>query len=127
MPDLPPRACPRCGRPVPARQPCPRCTEARRAADNAARNPQNGAYATNAHRRRFRIGVLRRDPLCVLCGAVATVADHWPRTRRQLILDGADPNDPRHGRGLCASCHSRITALDPATRGGWNRRRGDPA
>lgn len=122
MPDRAPRACATCGTVVGAGQPCPVCALARRAADNRARTPQNAPYKTTAHTRRFRQGVLRRDPLCVLCGAVATVADHWPKTRRQLLADGDDPNDPDHGRGLCWSCHSRQTAA--ATPGGWNNRGG---
>jgi len=50
-----------------------------------------------------------RTPWCV-CGKRATVADHYPVKRRDLVKQGLDPNDPRYGRGLCASCHARWTA-----------------
>lgn len=65
------------------------------------------------HRARFRAPVLARDPICVLCHNAPSVhADHHPLTRRDLIARGLDPNDPRHGRGLCGPCHSRETALN---------------
>jgi 5-methylcytosine-specific restriction protein A len=69
--------------------------------------------------------VLERDPLCVVHlergdHVLATVADHYPRSRRELEALGLDPNDPEYGRGLCASCHSRETARHQP--GGWNIR-----
>jgi 5-methylcytosine-specific restriction protein A len=74
-------------------------------------------YKTKAHLA-FRAAVLDNDPICVLCRqAAATVADHYPRSRRVLVLEGLDPNDPKHGRGLCSGCHNAETArLQP---GGW--------
>ncbi|MCG6499450.1 holin [Kitasatospora sp. A2-31] len=79
------------------------------------------------HRIRFRPGVLQRDPLCVCteqghghgqpCGQPSQHADHWPLSRRELVAAGDDPDDPRHGRGLCHRCHSRETALHQP--GGW--------
>lgn len=63
------------------------------------------------HEHLFRQPVLQRDPTCVICHqAPSTHADHWPLTRRQLITQGLNPNDPRHGRGLCPSCHATHTA-----------------
>jgi 5-methylcytosine-specific restriction enzyme A len=66
--------------------------------------------------------VLARDPVCVLqlpgCTRVATDADHWPLDRRELIAQGLDHNDPRYGRGLCHSCHSRETQRLQG--GGWH-------
>lgn len=120
MPHRSPRACTGCGATVPAGLPCPDCETARRALDRSNRRDTLRPYFTRAHRRRFRQGVLDRDPLCVLCGKVATIADHYPRTRRQLVEDGDDPNDPAHGRGLCKACHDRHTAA--TSPGGWNRR-----
>jgi 5-methylcytosine-specific restriction protein A len=72
-----------------------------------------------AHDKRFRPGVLARDPVCVVCRqAPATVADHWPLDRVVLVRRGMDPDDPANGRGLCQSCHNSHTAK---TRGGGER------
>lgn len=85
-------------------------TRAQRATD--ARRPtaaQRGYDHT--HRTRFRAAVLRRDPTCVLCRTRPSQhADHHPLTRTELVAQDLDPNDPRHGRGLCASCHATETA-----------------
>ena len=96
-----------------------RCPDCDRRADKAR---GTRGYQTAGHRR-FRRVVLTRDPLCVVCReAVSTVADHWPISRRDLVAQGLDPNDPSRGRGLCHRCHSRATAATPGQRGGWNRR-----
>lgn len=52
-----------------------------------------------------------RDPICVRegCDEPSVVADHYPRTRRELVRLGLDPDDPRYGRGLCVSCHNNWT------------------
>lgn len=97
-----------------------RCDEHRRAADRAR---GNRGYSSPRHRR-FRRLVLQRDPVCVVCdAALATVADHFPISRRDLIDSGEDPDNPDAGRGLCKPCHDRETArhqpggfADP----GWN-------
>ena len=60
-----------------------RCADHTRAADKARGTSKERGYATPGHRR-FRRLVLKRDPTCVLCGQVATVADHWPLSRRDL-------------------------------------------
>lgn len=78
-------------------------------------------YSTKGHRIRFRIGVLQRDPICVVCQvAQSTEADHYPLGRDELLTQGLDPDDPRHGRGLCSPCHKRETAAHQP--GGWNAR-----
>lgn len=80
------------------------------------------------HRAGFRRRVLVRDPLCVCtdtghkhhgaqCLAPSRHADHHPVDRRTLVLRGQNPNDPRHGRGLCGPCHSAHTAAEQP--GGW--------
>ncbi len=97
----------------------PRCADHTRAADRARGTSKERGYDTPGHRR-FRRLVLQRDPLCVLCGQVATVADHWPVSRRDLEAQGLNPNDPAAGRGLCATCHGRATATTPGQQGGWN-------
>lgn len=81
---------------------------------------KNTAYNTKAHKT-FRDAVLRRDPICVLCNAAqSTDADHWPKTRAELVELRMNPNDPNHGRGLCRKCHSAHTAA--TSPGGWNAR-----
>jgi 5-methylcytosine-specific restriction protein A len=104
------RSCsfPGCGKPLP----CLKHTKFRRRRDTAA-----GGYGAE-HRDRFRAGVLSRDPTCVLCGRPATVADHYPLSRRELVRRGLDPNNPLYGRGLCASCHSGETTRNQP--GGFN-------
>jgi len=103
---------------------CPACIAAAEAKRGTARD--RGYDRT--HERRFRTGVLRRDPLCVCtdlthghgspCLTPSTDADHHPRDRKELIGLGLDPDDPAHGRGLCGRCHSKHTAR--AQPGGWH-------
>jgi 5-methylcytosine-specific restriction protein A len=114
-----------------------RCTACDTAADKRRGTSADRGYGTT-HRNQFRRAVLRRDPICVCtdtakteahnhgarCYAASTVADHDPLDKRELIRLGLNSNDPRYGRGLCASCHSRETAANPAQRGGWNVRPG---
>lgn len=110
-----PRACPTPG--------CPnltdggRCTDCQRQADQQRGTAHHRGYTGPRHRR-FRRLVLQRDPLCALCGAIATVADHWPMSRQALTDLGRNPDDPACGRALCHRCHSRETGrLQP---GGWH-------
>lgn len=99
-----------------------RCADCRTTAEQHRGSARQRGYGTR-HERRFRKPVLDRDVVCVLCRtALAAVADHWPLSRRELTDRGMDPNDPRHGRGLCASCHSHATATNPDQAGGWNAR-----
>lgn len=55
--------------------------------------------------------VLKEWPICVICNdAPSVVADHYPKTRRQLERAGVkNPNHHGYMRGLCMSCHSRHT------------------
>lgn len=86
---------------------CGACT---REAERLRGSPTARGYGRH-HRRTFREGVLARDPICVLCHRrPATDADHYPRSRRELVAVGLDPNDPQYGRGLCHPCHSSETA-----------------
>lgn len=104
---------------------CPSC----RSAADKQRRPEGNPYVTRGHQR-FRAGVLARDPYCVCqgdcghhtmtCGAPASIADHYPHERVDLVTMGLDPNDPRHGRGLCPKCHNAKTARTRP--GGWNSR-----
>jgi len=97
-----------------------RCLAHRRAADRARGTATQRGYASKGHRR-FRDAVLARDPICVLCGnKEATVADHHPHSRKELIELGLNPNDPQYGRGLDKRCHDQETAKHQP--GGWNDR-----
>jgi 5-methylcytosine-specific restriction protein A len=103
---------------------CPACI----AAAEAARGTSRQRGYDHHHETRFRPGVLRRDPLCVCtttshghgapCLTPSLHADHHPRTRRELVALGLDPNDPTHGRGLCERCHNAHTAA--TSPGGWH-------
>ena len=80
---------------------CGDCDRAReRVVDERRGTAAQRGYGSRGHRR-FRRLVLARDPICVLCGSIATEADHWPMSRRDLVAAGLDPNDPVRGRGLC--------------------------
>lgn len=97
-----------------------RCPTHEQAAKQAHWTRTKG-YNTKGHRITFRLAVLRRDPICVLCGVrESTDADHHPRERQTLIDLGLNPNDPAHGRGLCSQCHKTETAANQP--GGWNAR-----
>lgn len=98
-----------------------RCPRHRTEAERERGSAHDRGYNTAGHQR-FRDAVLERDPICVLCDlALATVADHYPRSRKELIALNLDPNDPQYGRGLCLPCHSRETAVHQP--GGWHAQR----
>lgn len=97
-----------------------RCSEHERTADRARGSARQRGY-DRVHETRFRAVVLARDPFCVLCGRERSKhADHHPIDRQTLVRMGENPNDPKHGRGLCVRCHSIETAS--AQPGGWNAR-----
>lgn len=106
-----------------------RCDECRAAADHARGTAAQRGY-DHQHAVKFREPVLLKDPFCVCtdlghghgdpCGAISVHADHYPRSRDQLIALRLNPNDPRYGRGLCQGCHSKHTS--EAQPGGWNAR-----
>jgi len=116
------------GRPVARMKPCSRCPEivpvsqgmcddCQAQADRKRGTSTERGYG-RSHRRRFREGVLARDPICKVCRkAHSTIADHYPLSRRELVAAGMDPDDPQYGRGLCKPCHDKHTAQ--AQPGGW--------
>lgn len=121
MPSRPPRVCSRCRDRVPAGQPCPNCAPIVERESDRRRGSAHARGYGHLHRTRFRVAVLRRDPVCVVClDEVATIADHYPKTLKQLKDAGLDPTDPKHGRGLCKRCHDKHTAA--TSPGGWARR-----
>jgi 5-methylcytosine-specific restriction protein A len=95
-----------------------RCPKHRADADRARGTSAERGYTSRGHKA-FRAAVLARDPICVICNtALATVADHYPISRRDLVEFGMNPNDPDRGRGTCFVCHSRETAKHQP--GGWH-------
>lgn len=92
-------ACHRCGRPTAeADGVCPTC--------KARVSPQSSPYWESEWKRRS-VSFLRKHTKCALCGSRATVADHYPDTRRELLARGvADPDTEDRLRPLCASCHA---------------------
>lgn len=96
-----------------------RCPQHAKQADRARGSSRDRGYNTPGHRA-FRTAVLTRDIVCVIPGCMqwATVADHYPRSRRELVELALNPNDPQYGRGLCHTHHSVETAQHQP--GGWN-------
>jgi 5-methylcytosine-specific restriction enzyme A len=71
---------------------------------------------------RRRNAYLMRHRWCVLCSRPAETADHWPRSRKQLIRDGvADPDADAYLRPLCDPCHRTQSGLNQP--GGWRAER----
>lgn len=94
-----------------------RCQDHRREAELRRGTARQRGYGRG--HLRFRAAVLARDPVCVLCQQRPSQhADHHPLSRRELVEQGLDPNDPQRGRGLCQPCHSSETAVHQP--GGWN-------
>lgn len=115
-----PRALRVCSRPgCPNLTPGGPCATHRREADQARGSSSQRGYDSRWARR--RADYLRDHPACRLCPARATVADHHPVSRRDLVAQGVtDPDADHRLRPLCASCHSRETATHQP--GGWNAR-----
>lgn len=109
MPSKAPTPCSRCGQKVVRNGLCAKHYSQN---DRARGTAQQRGYDAD-HEAQFRRPVLEHagyrcaTPDCI---NRATVADHFPRSRRELVAAGENPNDPRHGRALCASCHGRYTA-----------------
>lgn len=115
------RTCNSCPAIISAGSKCDACAKAAARRHDKARGSSTERGYTGRGHKRFRAGVLERDPICVLCRqAWANVADHYPLSRKELVTQGLDPNDPAHGRGLCKPCHDRSTAEHQP--GGWNVR-----
>jgi 5-methylcytosine-specific restriction protein A len=110
-----------------------RCSVCRTRSERARGTARQRGYDSR-HERRFRDPVLTREPMCTCvdqtrtdthrhtgqCLAPSTVADHYPRDKRELRRLGLDENNPRYGRGLCKVCHDHWTAV--SSPGGWHQR-----
>ena len=106
MPTKSKRLCGRCGWIGTGN--CPNCRpQAHRDTDAKRGNSSSRGYGTR-WRTVIRPAFLRDNPLCVLCGSLATVPDHWPDTRATLIQRGVtDPDAAHRLRPLCKPCHDR--------------------
>lgn len=97
-----------------------RCATCSADADRARGTAAARGYGRRWSRHR-RPAYLARNPICCLCGALATIPDHWPVDRRTLVLQGvADPDADEHLRPLCGGCHRTETAVNQP--GGWAAR-----
>ena len=93
-----------------------RCSECRRRAERVrgtATQRGYGGRAWQATRRAF----LRQpqNKICAIrgpkCTVVATVPDHWPDSRKDLIARGVPDPDAFHRlRPACVACHNAATA-----------------
>ncbi|MEU0940312.1 HNH endonuclease [Embleya sp. NPDC005971] len=118
---MPRRLRPPCSRPGCGNtKPCPdHANQADRQRGSAAARGYDGTWADT------RADYLAARPWCCLCGAAATVADHWPTSRRDLVAASIrDPDADHRLRPLCRRCHSTETAT--AQPGGWNAERESP-
>lgn len=96
-----------------------RCEGCTRAAE--ARRGDASERGYDATWKRHRAAYLSHNPICVACGGVATVADHHPLSRRELLARGVpDPDADHRLRPLCETDHNRSTAASQP--GGWNAR-----
>lgn len=91
--------------------------EARRAADR--RRPNAAARGYDATWAKRRAEFLRWFSVCVDCGEPATVADHDPVSRAELVRRGVpDPDAWGYLRPRCERCHNRRTVRED---GGFGR------
>lgn len=87
----------------------------KRCADCAARwhkrtIRRTGTSAQKGYGHRWRVNArafLAENPICVLCGDLARVADHWPVPRRELAGVVDDPDAWHRLRPLCMWCDAR--------------------
>lgn len=121
MPTRPHNPCstPGCVSRAPTGGRCETCRSRRRTIMDAQRGTST-ERGYDAAWRATRLDYLTRHPWCRLCGHVATVADHHPTSRRDLVTAGVpDPDTDHRLRPLCDRCHRTETARNQP--GGWNR------
>jgi 5-methylcytosine-specific restriction protein A len=95
---------------------CERCRPAARRKYDQAR-PSATARGYGAAWRQRRIWFLIDHPNCVDCDGPATVADHDPVPRVELLERGdPDPDAFHHLKPRCESCHNRRTARQEVPR-----------
>lgn len=125
------RLCPKCGRPVPVGQQCPRCSKApqgkrpshgsrtrEQEASRKTANPWRSQYATSAYQRARQAALASTGGRCAICGRqIAQTRDgRWVMGRgaggvhhvRALSQGGG--NGPNNLVPLCSACHNRVDA-----------------
>jgi 5-methylcytosine-specific restriction endonuclease McrA len=70
-----------------------------------SRNPASATYYSSRAWQERRAAQLKKEPLCAMCGAKASHADHVVN-----IASGGDPNGPL--QSLCVDCHRRKTGQE---------------
>lgn len=126
MPTSPPSLCRDCtSRALPGTSYCEKHQQSNNAAAYKtlygryqAKDPIRKLYLCNRWIKGTRLAVLRRDPLCCICGHKASsVADHNPLTAREIVAQfGINAfYEASRCQGLCASCHSSKTAKEDST------------
>lgn len=90
---------------------CPNLTEHRYCTEHTRDDrPSAAARGYNNDWAKRRAVFLRDNPTCIDCGSKATVPDHSPASRKQLVAMGvADPDDAKHLEPRCARCHNKRT------------------
>lgn len=104
---------------------CPELTQGGRCAGHRQQAEQQRGSATQrgygSQWAQRRAAFLARNPHCAICSGPATVADHYPVSRRDLVSQGVtDPDADHRLRPLCQSDHGRETQRHQP--GGWNAR-----
>ena len=115
MPRRPPKPCVISGCPALVEIGTSFCPEHKYLAQKAT-DKRRGSSAQRGYGnrwRRYRLGYLARNPLCVECRKqkrveAATVVDHIRPHKGNMKLFW----DMKNHQGLCASCHSRKTATE---------------
>lgn len=74
--------------------------------------PSGRFYDRQVWRKHLRVEQLARQPICEHCfsAGIYTAAAHVDHIKR--ISEGGDPFDFNNFASLCASCHSKKTAID---------------
>ncbi len=101
---------------------CGKLSDRNRCPDHRGEDrPSSTARGYDNAWRKVRSEFLRLNPFCLDCGQPATVPDHSPLTRAELLANGiGNPDAPAFLQPRCKSCHDRKTALED---GGFGRPR----
>ena len=114
MPNKPPSPCAHPGCSALALDTGNRCAAHRRVTYAQDRQVRGSSHERgyDARHRKWRLAVLARDPVCVMCNAeLSTDADHI------VALSKGGTWALTNGAGLCHGCHSRKTAREDGSFG----------